>query len=142
MAKQLLDKIINIDGTEYSVTVHDLTIKTATGDNVVFDGSEPKTIEIPSVDDFISEIPSEYITESELNAKGYLTEHQPIKTINGESIIGTGNITITGGEGGGGTADTITVNTDFGNKKYQATITISKSSPAADGNIGDIWFKY
>lgn len=129
MAKPL-DKIINIDGTDYSVTVHNLTIKTAAGDNVVFDGSEPKTIEIPSVDDFITEIPSEYITESEL------------KTINGESIIGPGNITITGGDGDGGAADTIKVNTDFGDKEYQATITISQSIPATDGDIGDIWFKY
>lgn len=29
--------------------------------------------------------------------KGYLTAHQPLKTINGESIVGTGNITISGG---------------------------------------------
>jgi hypothetical protein len=32
--------------------------------------------DIPDVSDFISEIPSEYITESELASKGYLTEHQ------------------------------------------------------------------
>lgn len=32
--------------------------------------------DIPTISDFISEIPSEYLTESELNAKGYLTEHQ------------------------------------------------------------------
>ena len=29
--------------------------------------------------------------------KGYLTEHQSLKTINGQSIVGTGNITISGG---------------------------------------------
>lgn len=29
--------------------------------------------------------------------KGYLTSHQSLKTINGESIVGTGNITISGG---------------------------------------------
>ena len=28
--------------------------------------------------------------------KGYLTQHQSLKTINGESIVGTGNITISG----------------------------------------------
>lgn len=33
---------------------------------------------IPDVSGFISEIPSEYITESELNEKGYLTEHQSL----------------------------------------------------------------
>lgn len=37
-----------------------------------------KKEDIPDVSDFISEIPSEYITESELNAKGYLTEHQSL----------------------------------------------------------------
>jgi hypothetical protein len=35
-----------------------------------------KLTDIPDVSDFISEIPSEYITESELDSKGYLTEHQ------------------------------------------------------------------
>lgn len=34
--------------------------------------------EIPDVSRFITEIPAEYITESELNAKGYLTEHQSL----------------------------------------------------------------
>lgn len=29
--------------------------------------------------------------------KGYLTSHQSLKTINGQSIVGTGNITISGG---------------------------------------------
>ena len=32
-----------------------------------------------------------------VESKGYLTEHQSLKTINGESIVGTGNITISGG---------------------------------------------
>ena len=37
-----------------------------------------KKEDIPDVSKFISEIPSEYVTESELNAKGYLTQHQDI----------------------------------------------------------------
>ena len=32
-----------------------------------------------------------------VEGKGYLTKHQPLKTINGESIVGTGNIKISGG---------------------------------------------
>ena len=32
------------------------------------------------------------------NDAGYLTEHQTLKTINGETIVGEGNITISGGE--------------------------------------------
>lgn len=35
--------------------------------------------DIPDVSGFITEIPSEYVTETELNAKGYLTEHQSLE---------------------------------------------------------------
>lgn len=39
----------------------------------------------------LQSIPSEYITESLLNAKGFITN---IKTINGESLIGQGNVIV------------------------------------------------
>lgn len=47
-----------------------------------------------------TEIPSlnGYATEQWVGQQGYLTEHQPLKTINGETIVGNGNITISGGE--------------------------------------------
>lgn len=48
---------------------------------------------------YLTTIPDEYITDSELEEKGYLTEHQTLKTVNGESLIGEGNITIEGGSG-------------------------------------------
>lgn len=48
---------------------------------------------------FLTTIPEDYVTDTELEAKGYLTQHQPIKTVNGESLIGEGNITIEGGSG-------------------------------------------
>lgn len=38
-----------------------------------------KKSDIPDVSRFITEIPSEYVTETELNAKGYLTEHQSLE---------------------------------------------------------------
>lgn len=41
-------------------------------------GSYALKTEIPDVSGFITEIPSEYVTESELAAKGYLTEHQSL----------------------------------------------------------------
>lgn len=46
-----------------------------------------------------SEIPSlnGYATEQWVGEQGYLTEHQSLKTINGESIIGSGDIVISGG---------------------------------------------
>ena len=37
-----------------------------------------KKSEIPDVSGFLTEIPSEYVTETELEAKGYLTEHQSL----------------------------------------------------------------
>lgn len=47
-----------------------------------------------------TEIPSlnGYATEQWVGQQGYLTEHQPLKTINGETIVGNGNIEITSGE--------------------------------------------
>ena len=38
-----------------------------------------KTSELTNDSEFITEIPTEYITETELNAKGYLTEHQSLE---------------------------------------------------------------
>ena len=49
--------------------------------------------------EYLTAIPDEYVTDSELDSKGYLTEHQALKTINGESLVGSGNITIGGGGG-------------------------------------------
>lgn len=47
-----------------------------------------------------SEIPSlnGYATEQWVGEQGYLTEHQTLKTINGETIVGDGNIEISSGE--------------------------------------------
>ena len=48
------------------------------------------------VDALIPEVPSlsGYATEQWVQEQGYLTEHQPLKTINGQVISGTGNIEI------------------------------------------------
>jgi len=42
---------------------------------------------IPSTEGFITEIPEEYITELELNQKGYLTEHQSLDNYYNKSEI-------------------------------------------------------
>lgn len=42
-------------------------------------------------------IDNNYATQEWVNNQGYLTEHQPLKTINNQSLIGEGNITISGG---------------------------------------------
>ena len=58
--------------------------------------------EIPDVSGFLTEIPDEYVTESELNAKGYLTEHQSLAdystTTEVQSMINTAIAGITDGE--------------------------------------------
>lgn len=40
---------------------------------------------------YLTSVPSEYVTDTELNNKGYLTE---VKTINGQSITGSGNVVV------------------------------------------------
>ena len=55
------------------------------------------------VDELIPEVPSlsGYATEQWVENQGYLTEHQHLKTINGQSLVGDGDIEI----GTGGTID-------------------------------------
>ena len=61
-----------------------------------------KTSDIPDVSKFITEIPSEYVTETELEAKGYLTQHQSLAdystTTQVQSMINTAIAGITDGE--------------------------------------------
>ena len=96
-------------------------------------------------------VPSEYITESELEAKKYLTQHQDlshkqdklvsgtnIKTINGQTILGSGNITIQGsttsgadGKDGVGiqsVIQTTTSSSDGGNNIITVTLTNGTTS--------------
>lgn len=62
------------------------------------------------VDELIPEVPSlsGYATEQWVQEQGYLTEHQPLKTINGQTITGTGNIEIVCSGGSGVTIDAYT----------------------------------
>ena len=57
-----------------------------------------KTSELTNNSGFITAIPSEYITESELNAKGYLTSHQDISSLQTKTDNGlsTTNKTVIG----------------------------------------------
>ena len=43
---------------------------------------------------YLTSVPSEYVTETELNDKGYLTSHQSIKTVNGTSLVGSGDVKV------------------------------------------------
>lgn len=60
--------------------------------------------EIPT--DYLTEIPAEYITETELNAKGYLTEHQSLDGKQ-DKITGTAGDFVIIGEDGNVTTKTI-----------------------------------
>lgn len=60
------------------------------GDNITISGNVISA-EVPSL--------SGYATEQWVEDKHYLTEHQPLKTINGYTISGTGNIEITASGG-------------------------------------------
>lgn len=66
---------------------------------------------------YLTQVPAGYATETWVEGKNYLTEHQPLKTINNESIVGTGDIEIKGGGG---------------------LIIIDKSKPLTDDEFDDI----
>lgn len=48
-----------------------------------------KTSQLTNDSNYLTEIPSEYITETELNDKGYLTEHQSLDGFATEGYVGT-----------------------------------------------------
>ena len=61
--------------TEHTHTMSDITDYTAPDLS-----SYAKKTDIPDVSGYLTSIPEEYVTETELNAKGYLTEHQDLST--------------------------------------------------------------
>ena len=69
-------------------TAEKVNYYTKTEINSSLESKADKT-EIPTVPTNVSEF---------TNDAGYLTQHQTLKTINGETIVGEGNITISGGE--------------------------------------------
>ena len=83
----------------------------------VTNNTQTKTITI--------EVPTK--TSQLTNDSGYLTEHQELKTINNQSIVGSGNIEISGGEGNvkSDTVDTIWTGTQT---EYDALGTYSDST--------------
>ena len=90
-----MDKI-NITSTkEYDISMQIDDIKVVNLDDYYTKAESDERFQ--PVGEYLTSIPEEYVTEGELNSKGYLTEHQPLKTINGESLVGPGNITIEGG---------------------------------------------
>ena len=129
MADNKLSSVVQIDGVNYEVTAKN-------AENL---GGKPADA-----------------YQSKLESTGDL---QNIKTINGESILGKGNISISGGggssdyaemaeyavtAGNASTADLAlcanTVQVNMEHAAPYAVITVSQNDPV-EGNIGDIWFK-
>lgn len=72
---------------------------------------------------------SGYATEQWVENQNYLTEHQPIKTINGISMVGTGDIEI----GSGGTTDL----SNYYNKQEVDAIASGKAETSAVTAVND-----
>lgn len=67
---------------------------------------------------------------SNIGAQEQLVSGTNIKTINGESILGAGNITVSGGSGGGGNVSSTTINTlvSISEADYEALATKDSST--------------
>ncbi len=106
--------------------------------------------EIPDTSGFITEIPAEYVTETELEGKGYLTEHQSLEGYATEEYVDTAiaNIPSSGGGSGGNVAvdgTTIIQNEDGtistavgGSREKIADGTLLYTTPASNFN-GNYW---
>lgn len=85
-----------------------------------------------------------YATQSWVSEQGYLTEHQPLKTVNNQSLVGTGNIEIGGLTPEQSAAIAPLVNKTNGYLKYKCTTKpgavgfIDRGTQALD-QYGQIW---
>lgn len=70
--------MIELKSTQANITLKSPTVVGASVDLSNYYTKAQVDALIPDVSGFITEIPSEYVTETELNAKGYLTEHQSL----------------------------------------------------------------
>lgn len=76
-------------------TTQDINDARVVSDGITYIGETPGSTTY-EVDGDVVDI-SDYARKDWVEAKGYLTSHQSLKTINNQSIVGTGNITISGG---------------------------------------------
>ena len=93
----------NIEISGFSGSYNDLTDKPNLS-TVATSGSYDDLLNKPTIPSKTSEL---------TNDSGFLTEHQPLKTINGESIVGTGNIEISGSSQWGSITGNISNQTDL-----------------------------
>lgn len=94
--------MIELKSTQANITLKSPTVVSGSVDlSNYYTKAETEAL-IPDVSGFITEIPSEYVTETELEAKGYLTEHQSLAdystTTQVQSMINTAIAGITDAE--------------------------------------------
>ena len=109
---ELNEAVSNIDLTDYYTKTESDTKYQPKGNYLTSIPSQYVTETELEGKGYLTSIPSEYVTETELTGKNYATKTEVnskqnqlvsgtnIKTINGESILGSGNIEIKGGSGG------------------------------------------
>lgn len=130
---QLFTNYVNI----YSVSSLNGTYKASVTDNQIITQNDltgyAKASDVPTK------------TSQLTNDSGYLTEHQNIKTINGESIVGTGNLTIQAGSAGGleyesvnNTESEYSVAPVIGKLIDLTGLPITKMTIEVPGNIADV----
>lgn len=69
---------IKINGVSYAISGANVDLSNYYTKAETYSKAEVDSL-IPDTSRFITEIPAEYVTETELNAKGYLTEHQSLE---------------------------------------------------------------
>ena len=94
--------MIELKSTQANITLKSPTVVSGSVDLSNYYTKAQVDALIPDVSGFITEIPGEYVTESELNAKGYLTEHQSLAdystTTQVQSMINTAIAGVTDAE--------------------------------------------
>ena len=133
------------------LTVGDVYNLQDTGMNVAWTGTEWDELGATiNLDNYAlkTEIPSleGYATQTWVESKGYLTEHQSlagkqdvlvsgtnIKTINGTSILGSGDITISGGSSSSIDDATISTSSTYSSSKIDTTYAKKTEIPSLDG---------
>ena len=81
--------MIELKSTQANITLKSPTVVGASVDLSNYYTKAQVDALIPDVSGFITEIPAEYVTESELASKGYLTEHQSLEEYAKKSEIPT-----------------------------------------------------
>lgn len=124
MIDNKLSAVVQIDGVNYEVTAK----RAEVAENAEKLGGTPAA-------DYATK---KYVNDADAKKQDKLVSGTSIKTINGQSLLGGGDLAIAGG-GASDVASKIKVILE--DTTANATITIKSKDPEG-GAPGDIWFKY